>query len=387
MRILLSAYACEPDHGSEPELGWKKVQDLAPTCTELTVVTRARSQSRSRPKIEAGLDRLKITNARFVYYDLPEWFARVPFSQPGQHLNIYAWEIGVFFFLLSRYRRNEFDRAHRITVSSYRYPSFAWYFARHFTVGPVASGERFALQFLSIYSFRGKLQEILRLITRRLSLIDPLVLLMLYKADSIITITEDTRNILPAFARRKATVTNFYISVEPDAFDFFTPVAPRSNKKLRLLYIGRVVEWKGVMLVLQAMKNLGCQLDCELTLMGNGPGKSFYQEYARKHQLSVDFVSPVGIPRRSLSAYYLSHDLFVFPGLHGTGSYVMLEANLHRLPVLTLDVSIPNCFSDYHFDWVIDTQDKTVKGVVAEIGEVFLAAYQTKQAEQKVVTN
>ncbi|MBC7919462.1 MAG: glycosyltransferase family 4 protein, partial [Ferruginibacter sp.] len=316
------------------------------------------THTHSQPKIEAGLSRSKITNARFVYYDLPEWFSRVTFSQPGEHLYVYAWEIGVFFFLRSRYRKNEFDRAHRITISSYRYPSFAWYFARHFTVGPLASGERFALQFLSIYSFRGKMQELFRLVTRRLSLIDPLVLLTFYKADSIITITEDTRNILPAFARRKATVTDYFISVESSAFDAFAPAAPRSSNKLRLLYIGRVVEWKGVMLVLQALKNLDGRLEYEFTLMGNGPGKSFYEAYARKHRLSVDFVSPVGIPRRSLSAYYLSHDLFVFPGLHGTGSYVMLEANLHGLPVLTLDVSIPNCFSDYHFDWVIDTRDK-----------------------------
>ena len=40
-RILLSAYACEPGKGSEPEVGWMWATELAAAGHEVWVITRA----------------------------------------------------------------------------------------------------------------------------------------------------------------------------------------------------------------------------------------------------------------------------------------------------------------------------------------------------------
>ena len=40
MKILLSAYACEPNKGSEPEVGWKWAINLVKAGHEVYVVTR-----------------------------------------------------------------------------------------------------------------------------------------------------------------------------------------------------------------------------------------------------------------------------------------------------------------------------------------------------------
>ena len=40
MKILLSAYACEPNKGSEPEVGWKWATGLSKLGNSVFVITR-----------------------------------------------------------------------------------------------------------------------------------------------------------------------------------------------------------------------------------------------------------------------------------------------------------------------------------------------------------
>lgn len=65
IKILISAYACEPDKGSEPEIGWQWVKHLSQLC-ELTVITRANN----RDAIETDLDGICCPNLKFEYIDL-----------------------------------------------------------------------------------------------------------------------------------------------------------------------------------------------------------------------------------------------------------------------------------------------------------------------------
>src|SRR5579864_4765887 len=68
VRVLLSAYACEPNRGSEPGVGWGTVQALA-AHHEVWALTRANN----RPAIERETARTPMPSVHFVYYDLPRW--------------------------------------------------------------------------------------------------------------------------------------------------------------------------------------------------------------------------------------------------------------------------------------------------------------------------
>src|SRR6185312_14803310 len=67
MKVLLSAFACEPNVGSEPEVGWKWAVHLAALGHDVWVLTREDSRS----AIEEELVRLPHRPPRFVYLDLP----------------------------------------------------------------------------------------------------------------------------------------------------------------------------------------------------------------------------------------------------------------------------------------------------------------------------
>src|SRR6185437_13826474 len=74
MRVLLSAFACEPHKGSEPEVGWQWAMQMA-RFHDVTVLT----QSKNRAGIESALKSLggKRPEPHFIYFDLPKWLQRL----------------------------------------------------------------------------------------------------------------------------------------------------------------------------------------------------------------------------------------------------------------------------------------------------------------------
>ena len=96
MKVLVSAYACEPGKGSEPEVGWQWVNQIA-RFHETWVITRANN----REAIEKALTKSPINNLHFVYVDLPEWARFWKKGRSGVHLYYYLWQ-----FIAYRKARN-----------------------------------------------------------------------------------------------------------------------------------------------------------------------------------------------------------------------------------------------------------------------------------------
>lgn len=362
MNILLGMYACEPNKGSEPEVGWRWMIESAKKFDNVVVVTRANNKD----NIEKEFSKLEIKNVKFEYFDLPKWLSFWKKGGRGVQLYAYLWEISIFFFLLKKYKKNEFDIAQRVTFVTYRFPSFIWYFSKKFIFGPIAGGERFPLDFLKIFSFKGKIKEIIRMIIQRISLFDPFVLLTFYKADEIIAVTEDTKTILPKFFQDKVIIKP---AISIDIKDFNVDVSQRLARKqgepLKLLYIGRLIEWKGIMLTLMALKDIE-KSKYVFDIVGEGNDIDIFKEYIETHNLNVHFLGQKN--RQELSTFYLSNDLFVFPSLHDSGGMVILEAKAHGLPVLVSSFGGPQMFID-KYDFLL--KEKEVKKIISELHNIF----------------
>ncbi|SDM11349.1 Glycosyltransferase involved in cell wall bisynthesis [Catalinimonas alkaloidigena] len=384
MKILMSAYACEPNWGSEPEVGWRWMKRLAAQATELVVVTRSEDRYKdangktgvrnSRANIEKAMETENLPNVRFLYYDLPDQIANTEQSFIGANVCGYLWELAVFPFLLQHFGYKEFDLVQRVTIVAYRFPTSISYFGKRFIYGPLAGGERAPLRLMPMFSFKNQLKEWTRRLIQYSALVDPLVLLTLQQADEVIAVTHDTYSILPAFARKKAIIEP---ATSIDEKDFridetYRGTRDRQDPTLRLLFVGRLLEWKGVLLTLKALHFLGDALDYEMTIVGDGPDAARFRAYAAQHNLRVHFTGHIS--RTELSQYYFSHDLFVLPSLHDSGGFVVLEAHLHDLPVLVLALGGPReIASPEKGDIMIDPQGLTPDQLAAAIANQLLA--------------
>ena len=72
-KILLSAYACEPEEGSEHGIGWGWINFLVKNNFKVEVITRLSNKA----KIEKYLKKNNIKNIIFHYYDIKGFIYRM----------------------------------------------------------------------------------------------------------------------------------------------------------------------------------------------------------------------------------------------------------------------------------------------------------------------
>lgn len=93
LKILMSAYACEPGAGSEYGVGWMVPTTMARKYPEdqIFVLTR----SRCKEKIEKALaNDSSLANIHFLYYDIPSWmfYKNEMQSNWGEQINYLLWQ-------------------------------------------------------------------------------------------------------------------------------------------------------------------------------------------------------------------------------------------------------------------------------------------------------
>ena len=92
MKILLSAYACEPNKGSEPEIAWSWIKFLSKKNeNKIFVITREKNKKK--------IDKYKFNNVTFLYYDLPNFLMNLIKRKKNSKTYLYFWLCNLVFFL------------------------------------------------------------------------------------------------------------------------------------------------------------------------------------------------------------------------------------------------------------------------------------------------
>lgn len=115
---------------------------------------------------------------------------------------------------------------------------------------------------------------------------------------------------------------------------------PRKRKKdgFRLLWVGRLVEEKGVVYLVEALKWVREKLpDVKLILIGEGKLKERLKRLSHNLSLyNIDFIGKIN--HSAISEYMNSADLFILPSLREGLPLVLLEAMATGLPVIATSV-------------------------------------------------
>ena len=245
-KILLSAYACEPNMGSEPGVGWQWAQALRRRGFEVHVITR----SNNRGAIERAYDGSDAL-LRFHYFDFPEWLRFWKKWPGGIYLYYLLWQVGAYRMAKRLHSRERFDYVHHITFVSYRQPSFMGGLGIPFIFGPVGGGESMPEQFRKSLPMSGRLSEAIRSAGNGFVRFDPLMRRTFAQARMIVCATEETRLAIPLRFRNKCVVQRA-IGIDGDV-SVQVESGASSVLKPRFLFIGRLLYWKGLQLALRAL--------------------------------------------------------------------------------------------------------------------------------------
>lgn len=106
-----------------------------------------------------------------------------------------------------------------------------------------------------------------------------------------------------------------------------------------ILYVGRLIEEKGILDLLKAFQLLSCNYrDLGLVLIGSGEGEERFRNFCAEQNIKnvffAGFVHQDGLP-----AYYAAGDVFALPTHSDVWGLVLNEAMACRLPVVCSDVA------------------------------------------------
>lgn len=155
-----------------------------------------------------------------------------------------------------------------------------------------------------------------------------------HRADIVIGASSFTLQTLRASGIPQERLRYLPLGFDAERIPFSPPSEQRKSGPLKLLYAGRITQRKGVVYLLEAMKEFS-RTDVELHMIGHihgsGSGLTRYNEFFVKHE-------PVS--QYELFKLYQNYDAFVLPTVFEGFGLVILEAMAAGLPVITTPHSI-----------------------------------------------
>ncbi len=365
MKVLLSAYACEPHKGSEPEVGWQRSLHMMAHAEEVWVLTRANNRS----VIEA--DPLSCTpGLHFIYYDLPQWVLslkkRVWFL-PFYYL---LWQLGAYRLAARHHRNRAFDSVYHVTLTSMLPGSFMGWLGIPFVIGPIAGGERAPLRLRRSMPIRSKSRELLRDFGILFQLCSPLTHLTCAAAKHIHVTTPESLRLIP---RRWHFKTSVQLAIASSGHVAGNDKCRRPDSP-RFVFVGRLLFWKGLHFAIQALaKARTTNPAVTLTVIGSGPDERRLREVAKRFGVA-DAVEFTGyLPRQRLVDAFHSHSALVFPSLHDSGGLVVLEALAEGLPVVCLDLGGPGIAVNATCGIVVSTAHATEAQIITNMANAMVS--------------
>lgn len=336
MKVLISAYACEPEKGSEPGVGWNWARQVS-RFHEVWVITRASN----REAIERALAREALPNVHWAYFDLPRWARFWKKGRRGVHAYYYLWQLGAYVVARKLHREVRFDLAHHVTFVNYWMPSFLALLPVPFVWGPVGGAESAPHAFRRRLSLRGKLQETLRDLARTLGELDSFVRLTARRAALGLATTKETAARLRALGCRKVSVlSEAGLPLEEIVRLGAFPV--RESAPFRLVSVGNLLHWKGFELGLQAFAKIQLLFPAsEYWIVGAGPEEKRLRKLAGDLGVGEKVTFFGRLPRAQALEKLVRCDVLVHPSLHDSGGWVCLEAMAAGHPVVCLDLGGP----------------------------------------------
>ena len=361
MRLLVSAYACEPGKGSEPAVGWNWVQALVRRGYDVHVLTR----TNNREAIE-GDPAHQNPALTFHYYDLPRWMRAWKHHPGGIYFYYLFWQAGAYRLARRLHAAQRFDRVHHVTFASYRQPSFMGGLGIPFIFGPVGGGETMPAALRKGLAWRNRLAEAVRNAGNSLIALDPLTRRTFSRAEIIACTTAETMARIPAAYRSKCIVQ---LAIGIDEAEIHTPC---SNEPVapHFLFVGRLLYWKGLHLAFSALARAWRTLpDVRLKIIGTGEDRAWLEARAREAGVTDLLEWVASTPHAEIAREYQQSLALLFPSLHDSGGMVVLEALAAGLPVICLDLGGPGAIATADCAMVIPARQGGEASVVEALAD------------------
>lgn len=330
MKIIISAYDCEPGRGSEAEIGWSVIHEVAKR-NDVLVLTRKANKKYHDMEYEKYK---KPNNIEYVYFDITIVNKMYGNVKLFRMIHYYLWQIKSYFVASKILEKQSADIVHHLTKCMDWMPSGLALLRLPFIWGPVGS-EEINKRILSILSPRYKIKEMTRKLFKYFAInYDPFVRYTKSRANIILSHTAH----IGSKEQRKKIVNVHQTGVHLN--DRFVKKKETYNrgKQFNVIYAGELVHWKGCSYALSAFIDFSYKAnDAKLVIIGDGILRGNLVERVNAHKIEdkVDFLG--NIEMEDLLNELQKGEVFLYPSYHHGLATVVLQAMLTGLPVVCIE--------------------------------------------------
>jgi glycosyltransferase involved in cell wall biosynthesis len=331
-KVLIIAYACEPNRSSEPGVGWNFVKEIS-SFMDVTVLTRANNRSSIELKENTGIN--------FIYYDLLPSLQRIKKKIPfGLQLYYFLWQIFAYKKVEEIVKNENFDLLHHLTFGVTKNMPPVQHFNIPFVLGPAGGGDVIPFSFLKKMGPKAIVNEA---IYKLLHLKSYYLSINTYhakrKLSAIIFRTSSSMDNFPMRNKYKShLISESAFTFDPD-YEY-----SKSNSEifLKVICVGRLMKAKGYEYALKGfsvfIKNGGIG---SLTLIGDGDEKNNLMQFVKDNNLS-SFVEFKGfISNEEVINELKTSHILVHPSFREGGSWAIMESMFYGNPVICFNTSGP----------------------------------------------
>lgn len=345
-KVLVSAYACEPNRGSEPEVGWQWAQLLS-NRVNLTVITRSSNKRDIEQAIQTYPTEAGIRNVQFIYYDLPPLILalkRGKILSNSIYYLIWQFIVGLKFSRIG----DKHDIVHHITFCSILCPGFWRLKKAKFVVGPVGA-PIVPQHFLPLFGWRAPIQRLRNKIIKNFKTI-PWLANSYKNSRSIIPANSDTKKLFAdAGFQTEEVILDTGHSSENGISN--SRIEKKYSASIKFVYAGQIERRKGVEILIRAFSKIPPELSdrYKFDIYGRGPDLERIRSLINTLGLNNNISLCGYVPRKILLDTFSSYDAFLFSSIRDTSAGVNIEAMSAGLPLICLchqgvsDISTAQC--------------------------------------------
>jgi len=329
MKVLLSAYACEPGKGSEPEVGFRTLMAIAEE-HDVWVFTR----TNNLPSLETALERHPgRERIELIGHDVSGISLRLKKrSRLLAHLYYDRWQASLSQRAIDLERRIGFDVAHHVTFASYWTRTGIAPVAAPKVWGPVGGGVTTPLGYFGELGTKGLIEEAARSLARPVYARMPWIRNI--QKTAAVVLAQNPETAARISSDRAPVILPNALSIEVPPLSF---AEGRSND---VVTVGRLEPWKGTHLAIRAFAAADTG-DANLLVIGSG------DEMGRLRRLtdalglgdSVTFAGQV--PREQALNAVARARVLVHPAIHEEAGLAVSEALSYGTPVICIDKGGP----------------------------------------------
>jgi glycosyltransferase involved in cell wall biosynthesis len=365
MRIIIVADNASSRFGGEAFIPLNYFRLLRARNADVRLVVHARNRSELIERFPDDKDRLYFVEDTSLHKALFRFGQFLPRRLADAttglviHLTTQSSQRRIVRHLVKRYG---IDVVHQPIPVSPKTPSRIWGVGAPVIIGPLNGGMEYPPAFRGE---QGKLSRLGLLSGRALANFFNLLIPGKRFASFVLVANRRTQDALPAGIKGQV------VELVENGVDFTiwqrAASAQTSDPAVRFIFIGRLVDWKAIEIILEAMRRLQGQISASIEIIGDGPMRQTWQDAADQMGLASVVKFSGFMSQQDCAGRLQQADVFVLPSLFECGGAVVLEAMAVGVPVIATAWGGPLDYLDQSCGILVapDSREALVAGFAA----------------------